>query len=95
MAAFENFTLYFAKSLGQNGPADADLKVTNADGVKLIYCIPIDFSKRQTDTSNTQSEDKTSPDTGTAKAAVELRFTQERDVAPCSVRELVLILPSE
>jgi len=82
MTAFENFTLYFAKSLGQNGPADADLKVTNVDGIKLMYCIPIDFAKRQTDTSNTQSEDKTSPDTGTARAGVELRFTQERDTAP-------------
>lgn len=82
MTAFENFTLYYAKSLGQNGPADADLKISNTDGIKLLYCIPIDFSKRQTDTSNTQSEDKTSPDTGTARAGVELRFTQERDIAP-------------
>ena len=79
MAAFESFTLFFAKSLAQNTAANADLKITNADGIKLVYCIPISFDKRQTDTSNAQSEDKTSPDTGTAKAGVEIRFTQERD----------------
>ncbi len=82
MAAFESFTLYYALSLAQNDAASATLKVSNVDGVKLIYCIPIDFTKRQTDTSNAQSEDKTSPDTGTARAGVELRFTQERNVAP-------------
>ena len=57
MTAFENFTLYYAKSIAQNDPVNAVLKITNVDGIKLIYCIPIDFSKRQTDTSNTQSED--------------------------------------
>lgn len=82
MASFENFTLYFAFSLGQNQAANATLKISNVDGIKLIYCIPIDFTKRQTDTSNAQSEDKTSPDTGTARAGIELRFSQERDVAP-------------
>jgi len=84
MTAFEAFTLYFAKSLAENTAALADLKITNVDGVKLIYCIPIDFSKRQTDTSNAQSEDKTSPDTGTAKAGIELRFSQERNMAPAT-----------
>jgi len=82
MAAFEVFTLYYAKSLAQNGPADATLKVTNADGIKLIYCIPIDFTKRQTDTSNAQANDKTSPDTGTARAGIEIRFSQSRESAP-------------
>lgn len=82
MAEFETFTLYYAKSLTENEAVNADLKISNVDGVKLVYCIPIDFSKRQTDTSNAQSEDKTSPDTGTAKAGIEIRFTQERDVAP-------------
>jgi hypothetical protein len=82
MAEFETFTLFYAKSLAENGAADALLKITNADKVKLVYCIPIDFTKRQTDTSNAQAEDKTSPDTGTARAGIEIRFTQERDVAP-------------
>lgn len=82
MTAFESFTLYFALSLAQNTAAQATLKITNADGIKLVYCIPTSFDKRQTDTSNAQSEDKTSPDTGTAKAGIELRFTQERNVAP-------------
>jgi hypothetical protein len=84
MTAFESFTLFFAKSLVENSAAQADLKISDTDGVKLIYCIPIDFSKRQTDTSNAQSEDKTSPDTGTAKAGIELRFTQERNIAPAT-----------
>jgi len=91
MAEFESFTLYYAKSLAQNTAANADLKITNADGIKLVYCIPISFDKRQTDTSNAQSEDKTSPDTGTAKAGIEIRFTQERDVAP-SVNVLKTLL---
>jgi len=82
MAAFESFTLFFAKSLAENQAVNADLKITNADGIKLVYCIPISFDKRQTDTSNAQSEDKTSPDTGTAKAGIEIRFTQERDIVP-------------
>lgn len=82
MAEFESFTLYFALSLGQNEAADATLKITNVDGIKLIYCIPIDFTKRQTDTSNAQAPDKTSPDTGTARAGIEVRFSQERDTAP-------------
>lgn len=82
MAEFENFTLYYALSLAQNEAPDATLKITNVDGIKLIYCIPIDFTKRQTDTSNAQSNDKTSPDTGTARAGIEIRFSQERDAAP-------------
>ncbi len=91
MAEFESFTLFYAKSLAQNTAANADLKITNADKIKLVYCIPISFDKRQTDTSNAQSEDKTSPDTGTAKAGVELRFTQERETAP-SVNVLKTLL---
>ena len=83
MAAFDSFTLFYAKSLAQNTAANADLKIVgNQNSIKLIYCIPIEFTKRQTDTSNAQSEDKTSPDTGTAKAGVEIRFTQERESAP-------------
>lgn len=82
MAEFESFTLFFAKSLIENQAVNADLKISNTDGIKLVYCIPIDFSKRQTDTSNAQSEDKTSPDTGTAKAGIEIRFNQDRAVAP-------------
>jgi hypothetical protein len=91
MTDFESFTLFYALSLASNTAAAATLKITNADGIKLIYCIPISFDKRQTDTSNAQSEDKTSPDTGTAKAGIELRFSQERDVAP-SVNVLKTLL---
>ena len=82
MPSFDAFTQYYAESLSDNEPADATLKITNSDGISLIYCRPMDFSKRQTDTSNAQSEDRTSPDTGTAKAAVELRFSQDRSTAP-------------
>ncbi len=82
MTAFENFTLYYALSLVNNTAAQATLKITNADGITLVYCIPIEFSKRQTDTSNAQSEDPTSPDTGTARADIEIKFTQVRQIAP-------------
>lgn len=82
MAAFENFTLYYAKSLTLNSASQADLKITNgvpADKIKLAYCIPKSFAKRVTDTSNALSLDPTKPDTGTAGAFVELSITQERD----------------
>lgn len=82
MTSFEDFTLYYAKSLAENTAALAVLKITNSDGIKLLYCRPMDFAKRVTDTSNALSEDKTSPDTGTARNAIELRFSQERDTTP-------------
>ena len=91
MAAFESFTLFYAKSLAQNTAANADLKITNADGIKLVYCIPISFDKRQTDTSNAQSEGKTSPDTGTAKAGIELDTDAQTEI----VKQVVAVLESE
>ena len=83
MTTFEDFTLYYAKSLIDNTAALATLKIVGgANNIKLVYCIPIEFTKRQTDTSNAQSADQTSPDTGTAKAGVEIQFTQERSTSP-------------
>ena len=83
MTSFEDFTLYYAKSLADNTPVLATLKIVGgANNIKLVYCIPIEFTKRQTDTSNALSEDITSPDTGTARAGVEIEFTQERASAP-------------
>lgn len=91
MPQFEDFTIYYAKSIGQNAAADADLKITNTDGVSLIYCIPLEFSKRMTDTSNALALDKTEPDTGTARALVELQITQDRKTDPTtSVLKLLL-----
>ena len=83
MTTFEDFTLYYAKSLAQNTAALADLFIKGGENnIKLVYCIPIEFAKRQTDTSNATSEDPTSPDTGTARAGIEIQFTQERATTP-------------
>jgi len=85
MTSFEDFTLYYALSLGSNSAAQATLKIIGgANSIKLVYCIPLEFNKRVTDTSNAQSEDITSPDTGTARAMIEIMFTQERATAPAS-----------
>lgn len=79
--AFEAFTLYLAKDLTHNGPADADLKITNNDHVLLEYCVPISFAKRVTDNSNAQNIDKSSPDTGTASNTIELLIRENREEA--------------
>lgn len=76
--AFEDFTLYFALSIANNDAASATLKISNIDGIELVYCIPIDFTKRVTDTSNALALDKTEPDTGTGRAMVELQIVQDR-----------------
>lgn len=91
MTAFEDFKLFYAKSLAQNSAADADLFIENSDGINLLYCNASEFTKRVVDTSNAQSEDKTSPDTGTAVNSVELRIAQDRSVAP-SVNVLKTLL---
>lgn len=80
--AFEDFTLYYALSLASNDAASATLKISNTDGIELIYCIPINFAKRVTDTSNALAVDKTEPDTGSGMTQVELQVTQERGSAP-------------
>ena len=80
--AFENFTLYYAKSIAENSAAQADLKISNTDGIELVYCITTEFMKRVTDTSNALALDKTEPDTGTGKAMVELQITQDRGESP-------------
>lgn len=82
VTAFENFTLYYALSIAQNGPNDATLKISNTDGISLIYCNPSEFLKRVTDTSNALALDKTEPDTGTGKAIVELQVSQDRSTPP-------------
>lgn len=85
MAAYDSFTLYYAKSLSENDADDAELYLKSAENnIKLVHCIPARFDKRVTDTSNVQSEDKTSPDTGTALATVQIKFTQERHVSPAT-----------
>jgi len=82
MTAFENFTLYYALSIANNDPASSTLKISNIDSIELVYCIPNEFMKRITDTSNALALDRTEPDTGTAKAVVELQIIQDRAQAP-------------
>jgi len=82
MTAFEDFTLYFALSLAQNDATNATLKISNTDGIKLVYCIPNEFTKRVTDTSNALAIDKTEPDTGSGRINVELQITQSRETEP-------------
>lgn len=82
MSSFQNFRLYYAKSLTENEPDDADLFIDNTGGVSLLSCIPSEFSKRQTDTSNALAVDKTSPDSGTAADMVQLRIAIQRETAP-------------
>jgi hypothetical protein len=84
---FAPFVLWYAAGLPPNNTAaaqtDDDLFISSEDdGIQLVYCIPINFTKRQTDTSNALAVDKTSPDTGTAANRVELRFVQDRSAAP-------------
>ncbi len=76
--AFEDFTLYYALSLANNDAASSTLKISNIDGIELVYCIPNEFMKRVTDTSNALALDKTEPDTGTGRATVELQIIQDR-----------------
>ena len=90
---FEAFSLYVAKDLSDNTSADGTLVISDdTTELKLIYCIPRQFTKRQTDTSNAQAQDKTSPDTGTAKAGVELRFEQERKATLVTATDVVATL---
>lgn len=76
--AFGNFTLYYALSIAQNDAASAALKISNIDGIELVYCIPDEFMKRVTDTSNALALDKTEPDTGSGRTIVELQIIQDR-----------------
>lgn len=93
MTAFEDFTLYVADTIAANKSSQGILTISNdTTELKLIYCIPRQFTKRQTDTSNAQAQDKTSPDTGTAKAGVELRFEQERKTTLSTTTDVLAIL---
>jgi hypothetical protein len=82
VTAFEDFTLYYALSIAANDANSATLKISNTDGIELVYCIPNEFMKRVTDTSNALALDKTEPDTGTGRSIVELQITQERGTTP-------------
>jgi hypothetical protein len=89
LPVFAPFVLWYAAGLPPNNTpgnqSDDNLFISSDDdGIQLVYCIPINFTKRQTDTSNALAVDKTSPDTGTAANRVELRFVQDRSVAPAT-----------
>lgn len=85
MPAFDSFTLWFAKSLAANTSGAADLKITNTvtvgQEISLIYCKPLSFAKRSTDTTNALSVDPKSPDTGTGMSDIIIRFAEQRRVA--------------
>ena len=82
---WENFTLYLAKDLTVPGTSNAAaaslLKITNDAWIKLVYCGPVSFAKRVTDTSNATNIDRTSPDTGSASNTIELLVREERSEA--------------
>lgn len=80
--AYEDFSLWFAKSLGDNQLSDADLIIANTStpdqAIKLIYCIPLKFAKRATDVTSALAVDPDSPDTGTGMSDIVIRFSEER-----------------
>lgn len=81
---FDEFKLWFAKSITQPNfsQADDDMKMedsrTSGHEIQAIWCIPERFSKRVTDVSQAISNEKKSPDTGIAVRTVSLRFTESR-----------------
>lgn len=87
MASYDTFKLWYAKSIASNSFASADdgfklQNTTTTDKARsLIYCNPLMFAKRQTDTSNALAVDPTSPDTGTGMSDVILKFTEGRTAA--------------
>lgn len=96
MAEYEVFKFWYSKGLGNDNTfanADDGRKIQNTTtagkAIKLIYCFPIQFAKRQTDVSNALAADPTRPDTGTAASDVILRFIQER-TQPLAADERVL-----
>jgi len=83
--AFEDFTLYYADSIANNkaSQAAAGFRIKSGENnIKLVYCIPDEFAKRVTDTSNALAIDKTEPDTGSGRIMVEVQFTQSRETTP-------------
>ena len=87
MAQYEEIKLWYALSLAQNTFASATVKFQNSTSptgqeVSLIYCNPLLFGKRQTDTSEALAVDPTSPDTGTGMSDVIIRVTQNRETTP-------------
>jgi len=92
MPTWDSLVFWYAKSLSENGPDEAELRIKTGENTsKLSYCVAIDWQKRMTDTSNALAEDKTSPDAGTARDAIEIKFTQERGTAPTTNALKILI----
>ena len=88
MTVFETFKIWYAKSLSNNkfSQADGNIKVRDfsspiKQSVQLIYVIPSQFRKRETDVSEALAVDPSSPDTGTAMSDVIVRFVQKREEA--------------
>jgi len=93
--AFEEFSFWYAESLGANtadDQTDLKLKLTNGTQISLIYVRPGPFAKRQTDTSNAQAQDKKAPDTGNAVNQVEIQIAYDRkegDIDPTPLTTLL------
>ena len=98
MGDFEDFKIWYAKSLAQNTfvNADADRKIENTatvgEEIQLMFCGPMKFQKRQTDVSQATAADKTAPDTGTAGSYIKLVFLQKRDTTNFQVLGRLLTL---
>jgi len=90
--AFEDFKFWYALSISQNGSEDAVLFIDNTDGISLRYVRPGPFAKRQTDTSNAQSQDKVAPDTGNAVNQVEIQIAFDRKESPAGDTPLKKLL---
>ncbi len=79
--AFEDLTLYKALSIAQNTAAQSVDKIVTDTNIKIQYCIPINFSKRQADLTAPESQDPATPDTGVGMNIVEILFQIDRGVA--------------
>ena len=94
--AYEDFQVWYAKSLAENTFAQAALKLRNTppgdEGISLLSCLPVSFAKRVSDVSQALAVDKAGPDTGTAVSRVELRFIQKRTGATRTVQALSVLL---
>ena len=97
MGDFEDFKIWYAKSLNLNtfANADADRKIENttgAEGIQLLFCGPMKFQKRNTDVSQATASDKTSPDTGTAGSYVKMVILQKRTTTNAQILSKLLEL---
>lgn len=79
---YASLTLFQALSIEKNTKVDAVRKIsTDNDWIKLVYCIPKNFSKTLTDVSPAEGEEKVGPDTGPATQFIEIMILVDRQAA--------------